>query len=261
MNVIKKKPILTAWSLVVAGAMYVSCSQESITVNQTPMKWRYDKPATKFWEGLPIGTGRFMAMMPGNVDHEVIPFNDETLWTGGPYNPARKDGPQTIAKIREYAFARNWKAAEDESKKLFGDPVHVQFYQPMAQLNIAYAGHEAAKATDYCRELDMDEGVVNVSYRLDGVKYSRQTFASFPDQVIVYRIAADRKAKTSLSVWLTSLQPTAKARIDNDAVVMEGTTISEKPNEIILPPQMRWQSRVKVLNKAANALSTEIKSR
>ena len=227
-------------------AAFVSCTvKEQITVNQTPMKWRYDKPAAKFWEGLPIGTGRFVAMMPGNVDHEVIPFNDETLWTGGPYNPARKDALPALDKVREYAFARNWKAADEESKKLFGDPVHVQFYQPMAQLNIACADHELAKAGDYCRELDMDKGLVNVSYSLDGVKYSRQAFASFPDQVIVYRISADRKAKINLSVWLTSLQPSAKARIDNDDVVMEGTTISEKLHEIILPPQMRWQARVK----------------
>ncbi|MDR2469071.1 MAG: glycoside hydrolase family 95 protein, partial [Tannerella sp.] len=234
------KQICIAWLLTAAGAICFSCSQEGITVGQAPMKWRYDKPADKYWEGLPVGTGRFVAMMPGNVEHELIPFNDETLWTGGPYNPARKDGPQTIAKIREHAFAHDWQAAHDESKNLFGDPVHVQFYQPMARLNLAYAGHAFAKTTDYRRELDMDKGLVNMSYRLDGVKYSRQAFASFPDHVIVYRIAADRKAKINLSVWLTSLQPSAKARIDNDAVVMEGTTISEKPREIILPPQMRW---------------------
>jgi alpha-L-fucosidase 2 len=247
MNTIKR--ILIAGSLVAACAMYFSCSQEDITVNQPPMKWWYSKPATKYWEGLPIGTGRFVAMMPGNVENEVIPFNDETLWTGGPYNPSRKDGHQTIAKIREYAFAHDWKAAHEESKKLFGDPMHVQFYQPMAWLNVAYAGQEFDKTIDYRRELDMDEGVVNVSYTLEGVKYSRQAFASFPDQVIVYRITADRKAKINLSIWLTSLQPSAKMRIDSNVVVMEGTTISEKPNEIILPPQMRWQTQVKVLNK------------
>ncbi|MDR2425535.1 MAG: glycoside hydrolase N-terminal domain-containing protein [Prevotellaceae bacterium] len=226
-------------------AVYASCAEnEQITVNQASMKWWYNKPATKFWEGIPIGTGRFVAMMPGNVDHEIIPFNDETLWTGGPYNPARRDAQEALAKVREYTFARNWQAANEEAKKLFGDPVHVQFYQPMAQLNIAYAGHQTDKVGDYRRELDMDKGLVNVSYTLDGVKYSRQTFASFPEQVIVYHITADSKEKINLSVWLTSLQPTAKARIDGDAVVMEGSTISEKPHEIILPPQMRWQARV-----------------
>jgi alpha-L-fucosidase 2 len=229
--------------------MVFSCSKERIEVNQVPMKWWYDKPAGKYWEGLPVGTGRFVAMLPGDVGHEVIPFNDETLWTGGPYNPARSDGPQTIAKIREYAFARNWKAASEESRKLFGDPVHVQFYQPMAQLNKEYHGHDFSQVDNYRRELDMDNGLANLSYDLSGVKYSRRAFASFPDQAIVYHLDADKKGKINLSIWFTSLQPSAKTYIEDGVIVMEGTTVSEKPGEIILPPQMLWQSRVKAVCK------------
>ncbi|MDR1818507.1 MAG: glycoside hydrolase family 95 protein, partial [Puniceicoccales bacterium] len=52
---------------------------------QLPMRWEYNAPAKKYWEGLPIGTGRFAAMIPGGVGREVIAFNDETFWTGGPY--------------------------------------------------------------------------------------------------------------------------------------------------------------------------------
>ncbi|MDR0844529.1 MAG: glycoside hydrolase family 95 protein, partial [Tannerella sp.] len=96
------------------------------------MKWRYDVPATKFWESLPIGTGRFGAMIPGSIDHEIIPFNDETLWTGGPYNPNNTEGPEILKKIREYAFARDWAKATEESWKLASDPMAVQNYQAMA---------------------------------------------------------------------------------------------------------------------------------
>lgn len=46
----------------------------------------------KYWEGLPIGTGRFAAMIGGNIKYEKIFFNDETLWSGGPYNPNYPDG-------------------------------------------------------------------------------------------------------------------------------------------------------------------------
>jgi hypothetical protein len=89
--------------LVIAG--FISCNDRSeIRVNQVPMKWQYDVPATKYWEGLPVGTGRFAAMIPGAIDHEVIAFNDETLWTGGPYNPVREGGPEALGKLREYAL-------------------------------------------------------------------------------------------------------------------------------------------------------------
>jgi alpha-L-fucosidase 2 len=37
---------------------------------------------------------------------------------------------------------------------------------------------------------------------------------------------------------------------------MEGTTISEKPGEVILPPQMKWQSRLKIITEGG-ALSAD----
>ncbi|HWK99602.1 MAG TPA: glycoside hydrolase family 95 protein, partial [Parapedobacter sp.] len=219
-----------------------------IEANQVPMVWWYDKPATKYWEGLPIGTGRFGAMIPGSVDHEIIAFNDETLWTGGPYNPNNTEGPEILRKVREQAFAHNWSAADKEAQKLFGNPPHVQFYQPMAQLNIQYNDHDPAEVVDYHRALNMDSALVQVSYMLEGVNYSREIFASYPNQVIVLRLTADQKGKINFSSWFTSLQPSAVTRIENDQIIMEGTTIAEKENEVILPPQMRWQSRLKVIS-------------
>jgi alpha-L-fucosidase 2 len=232
----------------IACMLISSCSGEKeITVNQARMNWWYDVPATKYWEGMPVGTGRFGAMIPGSVEQEVIAFNDETLWTGGPYNPNNPQGPEILKKIREHAFAHNWVEADREAWKLASIPQSVQYYQPMGRLNIRIDGHELAKATGYSRSLSMDSALVNISYRLDGVHYSRSVFASYPDQVIVLRFTADKKGKINLSNWFTSLQPSAVARVENDEVIMEGTTISEKTDEVLLPPQMRWQSRIKVI--------------
>ncbi|MDR0725588.1 MAG: glycoside hydrolase N-terminal domain-containing protein, partial [Prevotellaceae bacterium] len=218
-----------------------------VTVNQVRMNWHYDVPATKYWESLPIGTGRFGAMIPGSIDHEVIAFNDETLWTGGPYNPNNQDGPEILKKIREAAFARNWVETEKEAWKLASVPQSVQYYQPMGRLNIRIEGHTPDKTTGYSRSLSMDSALVDVRYQLDGVNYSRTVFASYPEQVIVFRFTADKKGKINLSNWFTSLQSSAKTRIENNEIIMEGTTISEKKGEVILPPQMKWQSRLKVV--------------
>ncbi|MDR2423253.1 MAG: glycoside hydrolase N-terminal domain-containing protein [Prevotellaceae bacterium] len=227
----------------------LSCSHHNaITVNQIPMKWWYDKPATKYWEGVPIGTGRFGAMIPGAVGHEVVAFNDETLWAGGPYNPNNPKGFEATKKIREYAFAHDWLAADNETWKLGSTPEHVQLYQPMARLNMRWEGHETAKAENYRRYLCMDSAIAGVDYRLNGVNYSRRVFASFPQQAIVMRFTADRKGSINLEHWFTSLQPSAKSRIEGaDVIVMEGTTISEFPQQTVLPPQMRWQTRLKVI--------------
>jgi alpha-L-fucosidase 2 len=237
---------------------YVVFGGESITVNQVPMKWHYDVPATKYWEGLPIGTGRFVAMIPGAVGDEVIAFNDETLWTGGPYNPNNPNSPKVLQKIREHAFARDYVNATKEAWNLGSTPRHVQFYQAMARLNLNYAGHELSKTKNYRRELDMDNALVNVAYQLDNVNYSRQVFASYPDQVIVIRLTADQKGKINLSSRFTSLQPSAKSRAESNEIIMEGTTISEKIGKApahqggkwtILPPKIKWQAKLKILNE------------
>ncbi|MDR3229609.1 MAG: glycoside hydrolase family 95 protein, partial [Puniceicoccales bacterium] len=157
----------------------------AIAANQLPMLWEYDTPASKYWEGTPIGTGRFAAMIPGGVASEVIPFNDETLWTGGPYNPNNPEGPKVLAKVREAALAKKWKEADDLAWGLSSKPVHVQFYQAMARLNFQYPGHDLKNAKNYRRSLDMDNAIAETSYELDGVRYTRRVFASFPDQVIV----------------------------------------------------------------------------
>ncbi|KAA6319341.1 hypothetical protein EZS27_030752, partial [termite gut metagenome] len=232
---------------------FQSCTEKNvIVVNQVPINWKYDVPAKKYWESLPIGTGRFGAMIPGSVDQEVIPFNDETLWTGGPYNPNNPEGPKVVEKIREYAFANDWVNATKEAWKLSGKPQSVQYYQPMGRLNMRLEGHELAKASGYSRSLNMDSAIVNVDYLLDGVKYSRKIFASYPDQVIVIRLTADQKGKINLSSWFTSLQPSAVTSIENNEIIMRGTTISEKPGEVILPPQMKWQSKVKVISEGGS---------
>ncbi|MDR1340493.1 MAG: glycoside hydrolase family 95 protein, partial [Prevotellaceae bacterium] len=242
------KKILFKLSVLCTGIVFYSCNREnSVTVNQVRMNWWYDTPAVKYWESLPVGTGRFGAMIPGSTDKEVIVFNDETLWTGGPYNPNNPQGPEILKKIREAAFARNWVEADREAWKLASTPQSVQYYQPMGQLNIHVEGHTPDRIAGYSRSLSMDSALVDVRYRLDGVNYSRRVFASYPDQVIVLRFTADKKGKINLANHFTSLQPSAVTRVENGEIIMEGSTVSEKPGEKILPPQMKWQSRLKVI--------------
>jgi alpha-L-fucosidase 2 len=235
------------------GIAFYSCSQENtVTVNQVRMNWWYNVPATKYWESLPIGTGRFGAMIPGSVDHEVIAFNDETLWTGGPYNPNNPQGPEILKKIRKAAFAHNWVEAEKEAWLLSSIPQAVQYYQPMGRLNINVEGHSLDKVKGYSRSLSMDSALVDINYQLDGVNYSRRVFASYPDQVIVLRFTADKKGKINFANYFTSLQSSAVTRVENNEVIMEGTTISENSDLGIFPPQMKWQSRLKVITEGGS---------
>lgn len=212
------------------------------------MCWRYVTPAAKFWEGLPIGTGRFAAMVAGKTENEVIPFNDETLWTGGPYNPNNPDGPEIVKKIREFAFMKDWSNTRKECFKLGSDPEMVQLYQPMGRLNLTFQGHD--KAVNYSRKLSMDSALVSISYQVDGIGFKREVFASYPDQVIVVRITASKASSINFSGFLSSLQPSAISHFENNDFVMTGTTIDNTtyPYKFrILPSEMKWQSRLRII--------------
>jgi alpha-L-fucosidase 2 len=219
-------------------------------IKPNEMCWWYDKPATKYWEGLPIATGRFAAMIGGKISQEDIVFNDETLWAGGPYNPNNPAGPEVLANVRKYVFAKDYVKAFEEAMKLNSTPISVQHYQPMGILNIAFDGQDEKNVQHYQRKLSMDSALVSVSYTIGDVLYTREVFASYPDQVIVLRISANKPGSISLKAGLRSLQPSAQSIISNGDIVMQGTS-TELSNgsyrNAVIPSKMRWQARLKVI--------------
>ena len=68
---------------------------------QTKNKLFYNEPANKWVEALPLGNGRLGAMVYGGVAQEIIQFNEETLWKGGPHDYSHKDAYKHLGKIRQ----------------------------------------------------------------------------------------------------------------------------------------------------------------
>jgi alpha-L-fucosidase 2 len=218
--------------------------------DQKEMCWWYNKPATKYWEGLPVATGRFAAMIGGKISKEDIVFNDETLWSGGPYNPNNPNGPSILANVRKYVFEKDYVKATEEGMKLNSTPTSVQHYQPMGILNILFDGIDTTKVTSYKRKLSMDSALVSVTYTVNGVQYKREVFASYPDQVLVMRITASKAASISLKAGLSSLQPSATTNLTGSDIIMQGTS-TELSNgsyrNAVVPSKMKWQARLKVI--------------
>ena len=63
-------------------------------------------------------------------------------------------------------------------------------------------GHE--KATDYYRDLDLERAVATTRYKVNGVTFQREVFASFSDKVVVVRLTADRPGKLNFKVGYVS---------------------------------------------------------
>jgi len=216
------------------------------------MAWWYRAPAATYWEALPIGTGRLAAMVYGGVPEERVPFNDETLWSGGPYNPNNSEGLKTLAEMRRAILSGEHKKALDLSAKFLSVPRSVQHYQPVGELRILFEDQDAPG--EYRRELDMDTALVRVSYRAGGARYVRETFASFPDQVVVMRITCDKPQRVSFRARLGSVQPSARSRgSGEDTLVMQGGTVDVPYADRVVPGRMRWEARLRVIAEGGDA--------
>ncbi len=210
----------------------------------TDMAWWYRTPATKFWEGVPIANGRFGAMLYGRVKDEIIPFNDETLWTGQPYDAVNPKALPSLPEIRRLLSEEKFGEAADLAANLLSYPVEVvQTYQAMGRLHLRFDGHDAVQ--DYRRELDMESAIARTVYRIGDVQYTREAFASYPDQVVVIRLTASKPGQLTLNTGLSSLHTSAVTRsLGSDTILIEGGVSQPNPQ---IKSLMRWQGRVRVL--------------
>ena len=164
----------------------------------------YDAPAAD-WErnGLPIGNGAMGAMLLGGVAVDDIQFNEKTLWTGGPGAAGGYDfgWPQAsvtadVAKLRAMLL-KNPRLEPERASAIVGhDEIGSGAYQSFGDVMLSFAGAPAAPQ-DYRRWLDIEHAMAGLGYAADGVRYTRQYFASYPDGVIVVRVAADKPGKIS----------------------------------------------------------------
>src|SRR4051794_36483250 len=137
----------------------------------------YPRPATRWVEALPIGNGRLGAMVYGGAAAEQMQFNEATLWTGFPRSYEHQGAARALPRLRQ--LIAEGKQAEAEALAMtdfMSVPLRQERYQPFGDLRLAFAGHQAP--ADYLRTLDLDSGVVKVHYRVAGVTYERQVFAS-----------------------------------------------------------------------------------
>lgn len=166
---------------------------------QTPdaLKLWYTKPAEAFEEALPVGNGRLGAMVYGGVQEEKLSLNEATLWAGRPLradtiNPAAAN---YLQPVRDALFNEDYKKADSLVRRMQGP--FTESYAPLGNLYLAVDA--AGPVLDYRRELDLQRAVAKTTYTVNGTVYTREVFASYPDQVVVIRLTARGKNKLNLT--------------------------------------------------------------
>src|SRR4051794_38209426 len=191
-----------------------------IGTSQSPLKLWYQQPARAWTEALPVGNGRLGAMVFGKESEELIQLNESTLWSGGPVSDnVNPDAPKYLPKVREAVFAGDYKKASELSKKMQG--VYSESYLPLGDLMINQQ-FKSSNSESYYRDLNIEDAVATTRFKIDGVNYTRQVFASASDQVIVVRITADKQNQVSLKVATKSPLRYINSVIDNNTLATKG---------------------------------------
>ena len=222
---------------------------------QSDLKLWYDEPAKEWTAALPIGNGRLGAMVFGGTAEDRYQLNEDSLWCGKPHDYAHDGAAQYLSQIRQLLFEGKQKEAEQLAMEHFMSvPLGQMPYQPFGDLRLTFPGHD--KVEDYRRELDLDTAIATTTYRVNGVTYTRQAFASYPDQVIVIRLECDQPGALGFTATLTSPNQDVQTQaVGDDTLAIRGRARDYKARGDygVIPGAVKFEGRCRVIVRGGKA--------
>ncbi|MDP4240829.1 MAG: glycoside hydrolase family 95 protein, partial [Bacteroidota bacterium] len=213
-----KKIILSTLSLLFLAGSSVCAQSDHIL-------W-YNQPARYFEESLVLGNGKMGASVFGGVNSDMIFLNDATLWTGEPVNAnMNPEAYKNLPAIREALKNEDYKLADSLNRRLQGK--YSESYAPLGTLYLNFK-HKGAPAK-YYRELDIADAVSKVEYEVNGVKFTREYFISYPDKVMVLKLTSSKKGALNFDIRFGSLLKYKVSTLDKKLSAHGHAPLGAKP--------------------------------
>jgi alpha-L-fucosidase 2 len=205
----------------------------------------YKKPAKVWEEAIPIGNGYIGAMVFGGIKNETINLNEDSLWYGSKRDRNNYDSLENLEKIRNLIFEGKIKEAENlVIPALTGNPEHQRHYEPLGDIFIDFNNHEG-KISDYNKNLNLNKGICDISYKNNGYKYEREIFANYTNNVLVINLKSEDEI--SFRVVLKRGKFYDKTLVkNNDTLIMLGQTGGDG---------VKFSSALKILTDEVNVKS------
>jgi len=213
----------------------------------------YREPAAEWVQALPVGNGRLGAMVFGGTNVERLQINEDTLWSGGPYEPANPKSRDALPEVRKLIFAdKHAEAAALASKTMMGTPMQQMSYQTLGDIFLTFPDIKADDVEDYERSLNLDEAVTRTRFTSNGIEYKREVFASPIDQVIVVRIKSSKRRKLAMDVTINTPHK-GKITADNNTLTLRGNNGDQGG----VAGALKFEARVIVLATGGSAADRE----
>lgn len=186
--------------LIIVSSTLIICQLSA----QQNLKLWYKKPARVWTEALPVGNGRLGAMVFGKVNEELIQLNESTLWSGGPVKTnVNPEAPAYLPLIRKALMKdENYDTAIALMKKMQGR--YTESYLPLGDIIIRQHFKDTVPSS-YYRDLNIENAISTTKFTIDRTEFTREIFASAPDQVIVIVLTSNKAKQLNFSVTAKSL--------------------------------------------------------
>ncbi len=206
--------------LFIAAGIFQSCNFSENNKKQELLLW-YNEPAADWNQALPLGNGRLGCMIFGEPETEHLQLNEESVWSGGPIERANPEALEYLNEVRELLFKGEYaKADKLAQEKIMGKRVGGHTYQTLGDLFIRFEG--IGKTDNYKRSLDLNTAVSSVEFQSGETKYSREIFASSPDEVIVVKLSSSGKGKISFETWMNRPGDAEIVSVGENQLLMTG---------------------------------------
>lgn len=150
------------------------------------------------------------------------------MWTGG---PNRGDWEEFGVNPNAKAHMNDIRKAVVDGEIHLADSLTSLYYMggmerfghftSLGDLNLKMDNHDQ-DYSDYTRKLDLANSIGSVSYRLGGIQYDREYFCSYPNNVLVMKIKADRPASVGFSLSMDVLQDEYDVEVSDNKYTLTG---------------------------------------
>lgn len=245
------------------SVLLLLCSYNNLFAQQDLKLW-YNQPSEAWTDAMPLGNGRLGAMVYGIVESDTIQINEDTFWSGSPYQNINPNASKYLKTIQECIANENYVDAQKLSlEHIIADrntTSHGQVYQSIGNLVLTFPVHKNYQ--NFYRDLDLNTAVATTKYTVGGVEYKRETFTSLPDQLIIIRLTASKtnsiSFNTSFTGPLKTNMVTATSSVPQDSdnlIVVSGKLTKEKQENI--PNLLNYNTQIKVVAEGGKQKSGE----
>ena len=185
---------------------------------------KLSSPASDWEHASPIGGGSFGAMLFGNTDTEKIYLSEESVWAGEERDTTIKDFPERVKTLRKMYLDGKITEIDPWAEEHLGEGIErIASYEYAGVVSLDFA--DKTEATEYHRNLILDKGISEITYKKGNNAIIQTAFCSYPYELTVINLSSQEKTDFTLSYERENIESTTFL---NDLLLIRAKTACGK---------------------------------